>query len=189
MYGTNDFKKGLKILVKGEPCVILDFQHIKPGKGNQFTRTKLKNLISGANRDLTVRSGEKFGIPDIIYKTLSYIYKSGDMFHFMDTKTFETLEIDETVVGTAGSYLTENLEVSACFFNERIISIEIPKSLVLKVTRTEPGFKGNTVSRTTKPAVLETGLTVQVPLHINEGDRLKVNTETGTYVERAGQST
>ena len=184
MYGTSDFKKGLKILVKGEPCVILDFQHIKPGKGNQFTRTKLKNLLTGANTDLTCRSGEKFGIPDIVYKALSYIYKSGDRFHFMDSKTYETLELDEKTVGPAGAYLTENLGVSACFFNDQPVSIEIPKSLVLKVTKTEPGFKGNTVSRATKPATVETGLVVQVPLHINEGDKLKINTEDGAYIER-----
>ena len=187
MYGTSDFKKGLRILVKGDPCVILDFQHFKPGKGNQFTRTKLKNLITGSNMDLTCRSGEKFGIPDIVYKTLSYIYKSGEHFHFMDSKTYETLEIDNKIVGSAGHYLTENLEVSACFFNDQPISIEVPKSLILKVIKTEPGFKGNTVSRATKPATLETNLVVQVPLHINEGDQLKINTEDGTYIERVSQ--
>lgn len=187
MYGTSDFKKGLRILVKGDPCVILDFQHFKPGKGNQFTRTKLKNLINGSNMDLTCRSGEKFGIPDIVYKTLSYIYKSGDHFHFMDSKTYETLEIDNKIVGSEGHYLTENLEVSACFFNGQPISIEVPKSLILKVTKTEPGFKGNTVSRATKSATLETDLVVQVPLHINEGDQLKINTEDGTYIERVSQ--
>ena len=185
MHGTGDFKKGLKIMVKGEPHVILDFQHIKPGKGNQFTRTKLMNLLTGSNVDLTVRSGEKFVIPDISYKTLSYIYKDLDSFYFMDTKSYETLAIDKKIIADKKYYLTESLEVTSCFFNNNVISVELPKSLVLIVAKTEPGFKGNTVSNTMKPATTETGLTLQVPLHINEGDKLKINSKDGTYIERS----
>ena len=185
MYETNDFKKGLKILIKSEPHVILDFQHVKPGKGNQFTRTKLKNLLSGSNVDMTFRSGEKFAIPDIAYRPLSYIYKDNSGFHFMDQQNYESLFIDKSTVADKAGYLTENREVTACFFNSQVISIELPKSLILTVKKTEPGFKGNTVSNTTKPAVMETGLVVQVPLHINEGDKLKINTSDGAYIERA----
>ena len=185
MYGTGDFKKGLKIMVKGEPHAILDFQHIKPGKGNQFTRTKLVNLLTGANVDLTIRSGEKFAIPDIDYKILSYVYKDSDSFHFMDTKSYETLAIDKKIIGNNEYYLTESLEVTACFFNSKVVSIELPRSLVLSVAQTEPGFKGNTVSNTTKPATMETGLVVQVPLHINEGDKIKINSKEGTYIEKS----
>lgn len=184
MYGTSDFKKGLKIMIKGEPHVILDFQHIKPGKGNQFTRTKLTNLLTGVNTDLTVRSGEKFAIPDIDYKILSYVYKDSDSCYFMDIKSYETLAIDKKTIGGDKYYLTESLQVTGCFFNNKVISIELPKSLVLSVTQTEPGFKGNTIYNTTKPATLETGLVVQVPLHINEGDKLKINSKDGTYIER-----
>lgn len=184
MYGTSDFKKGLKIMVKGVPHVILDFQHVKPGKGNQFTRTKLMNLLTGGNIDLTVRSGEKFEIPDIDYKVISYVYKDSDTFYFMDQKLYETIGIDKSIIGSAKYYLTESLQVTGCFFNNEVISIELPKSLVLTVVKTEPGFKGNTVSNTTKPATTETDLVLQVPLHINEGDKIKVNSKDGTYIER-----
>lgn len=184
MYGTNDFKKGLKIMVKGDPHVILDFQHVKPGKGNQFTRTKLSSLITGSLMDLTVRSGEKFAIPDIEYKNISYVYKDSDDFHFMDSQSFETLAVNSKMIGANQVYLIESLEMTGCFFNGKIVSIEWPKSLVLKIKETEPGFKGNTVSNTTKPALTETGLSLQVPLHIKIGDKIKVNTKDGTYVER-----
>ena len=182
MYETSDFKKGLKILIRNEPYVILDFQHVKPGKGNQFTRTKLKNLLSGNNQNMTFRSGEKFGVPDISYRPLVYLYKDSSGFHFMDQKNYELLVIDKGIV--SAGYLTENREMTACFFNNQVIYIELPKSLVLTVKKAEPGLRGNTVSNTTKPATMETGLVVQVPLHINEGDRLKINTSDGTYIER-----
>ena len=171
-------------MIRGEPHVILDFQHVKPGKGNQFTRTKLTNLLTGSNVDLTVRSGEKFAVPDIDYKTLSFVYKSADSFYFMDTKSYETIAIDEKTVGNNKYYLTESLEVTGCFFNNKVISIEFPKSLILTIEETEPGFKGNTVSNTTKPAKTHTGLALQVPLHINQGDKIKINTKDGTYIER-----
>lgn len=185
MYGTSDFKKGLKIMVRGEPHVISDFQHVKPGKGNQFTRTKLTNLLTGVHTELTIRSGEKFAVPDIDYKILSYTYKDADTFYFMDTKTYETIAIDQKIIGGGKYYLTESLQVTGCFFNGRVVSIDLPKSLILTVARTEPGFKGNTVSNTFKPAVMETGLVVQVPLHINEGDKLKINSKDGSYIERS----
>ena len=171
-------------MVKGEPHAVLDFQHVKPGKGNQFTRTKLTNLLTGANVDLTVRSGEKFAVPDIDYKILSFVYKDMDSFYFMDSKSYETISIDKNVIGGDKYYLTESLEVTGCFFNSEIISIDLPKSLILKIRETEPGFKGNTVSNTTKPAKTDTGLILQVPLHINQGDKVKVNTKEGTYIER-----
>ena len=184
MYGTSDFKKGLKILIEGVPHVITDFEHFKPGKGNQFTRTKLTNLTTGVGKDLTIRSGEKFAIPDIAYKNLSYIYKDADSYHFMDSESFETLALEESLVGEAKNYLIENLQVTGCFFNDKIISIELPKTVSLSVKQTDPGFKGNTVSNTTKPATMETGLVIQVPLHIAEGDKLKINTKENKYIER-----
>lgn len=184
MYETSDFKKGLKVLIKKEPCVILDFQHVKTGRGGQFTRTKIKNLLTGSIVNLTLRSGERFGIPDIFYKALSYTYKDSEGFHFMDTESYETIALSDEIVGKTANYLTEGTEVKACVFEKRFISLEAPQSIVLKITSTDPGFKGNTVSNATKNAVLETGLNLQVPLHINEGDKVKVSTEDGSYIER-----
>ncbi len=188
MYGTSDFKKGLKILVKGQPFVIIDFQHVKPGKGNQFTRTKLKNLITGSNLDLTVRSGEKFKVPDITYKEMSFLYKEGDHFYFMDVSSYEQVSVHRGVVDSAVHFLKGDMRVSVCLYEGNVISIELSKSVVLRVKKTDPGFKGNTVSNTFKPAELETGFSLQVPLHINEGDYVKVNTSDGVYVERVQQS-
>jgi elongation factor P len=184
MYETSDFKKGLKILIEGQPFTIVDFQHVKPGKGNQFTRTKLKNLLTGSNLERTFKSGEKFEVPDIVYKDMNFLYKDESGFNFMDQTSYEQMALNTEVVGENANYLIENLQVQVCVFNDRAVGIEVPKSVSLKVTSTEPGFKGNTVSGTTKPATLETGHVVQVPLHINEGDVLKINTTDGAYVER-----
>ena len=187
MYGTSDFKKGLKIIYKDQPYVITDFQHVKPGKGNQFTRTKLKNLISGGNLDLTVRSGEKFKIPNVVYKDMTFLYKEGSQFHFMDPASYEQITVEKGVVGPAERFLKSDTTVSVCIYNDNVISIELEKSVQLTVKKTDPGFKGNTVSNTFKPAELETGCTLQVPLHINEGDIIRVNTEDGAYIERVRQ--
>ena len=187
MHGTSDFKKGLKILVKDQPYVIIDFQHVKPGKGNQFTRTKMKNLITGSNLDLTVRSGEKFKIPNITYKEMVFLYQEGDHFHFMDNSNYEQVSVQKDIIDNA-YFLKSDLPVTVCFYNETVISIELPKSIAFKIKKTEPGFKGNTVTNTFKPAELETGFSLQVPLHINEGDEIRVNTEDGSYVERVQQA-
>ena len=184
MYECSDFKKGLKVLIEGDPYTIVDFQHVKPGKGNQFTRTKLKNLLTGSNLERTFKSGEKFGVPDIVYKEMNYLYKDESGFNFMDQKSYDQLCLSQELIGDGANYLNENLEVKICFFNDRAVGVELPKSVVLKVSQTDPGFKGNTVQNTFKPATLETGYIVQVPLHINEGDNLKINTTDGTYVER-----
>ncbi len=187
MHATSDFKKGLKLLIDGEPYTIVDFQHVKPGKGNQFTRTKLKNLITGSNLERTFKSGEKFGVPDVVYKDMGFLYKDDNGFNFMDQTSFEQLSLSEELLGEDANFLVENMEVKVCLFNDRAVGIELPKSVVLKVAQTDPGFKGNTVSNTFKPATMETGYVVQVPLHINEGDLLKINTTDGTYVERVSQ--
>ncbi len=184
MYDLSDFKKGLKILIENDPYAVVDFQHVKPGKGNQFTRTKLKHLINGSNLERTFKSGERFGVPDVNYKDMNYLYKDESGFNFMDQTSYEQLSLDPDFLGDAANYLTENLQVKICFFNDRAVGVELPKSVNLKVTQTDPGFKGNTVTNTYKPATLETGHVVQVPLHINEGDVLKVNTADGAYVER-----
>lgn len=184
MYDLSDFKKGLKILLDGEPFTVVDFQHVKPGKGNQFTRTKLKNLITGSNLERTFKSGEKFAVPDVAYKDMNFLYKDDTGYHFMDPASFEQMSLSEELIGENGNYLTENLQIQVCLFNDRAVGVELPKSVSLKVVQTDPGFKGNTVTNTYKPATLETGHVVQVPLHINEGDVLKINTADGSYVER-----
>ncbi|MCB0412598.1 MAG: elongation factor P [Bdellovibrionales bacterium] len=187
MHSTSDFKKGLKLLIDGEPYTIVDFQHVKPGKGNQFTRTKLKNLLTGSNLERTFKSGEKFEVPDVVYREMSFLYKDESGFNFMDQSNYEQLALNDDIVGDGVNYLTENLEVKVCLFNDRAVGIELPKTVNLKVTDTDPGFKGNTVSGGSKPATLETGFVVQVPLHIAEGDLLKISTTDGTYSERVSQ--
>jgi elongation factor P len=184
MYDLSDFKKGLKILIDNEPYSVVDFQHVKPGKGNQFTRTKLKHLLNGSNLERTFKSGEKFGVPDVAFKDMDFLYKDEAGFNFMDQSSYEQISLDPDLIGDAANYLTENLQVKVVFFNDRAVGVELPKSVVLKVKQTDPGFKGNTVTNTYKPATLETGYVVQVPLHINEGDTLKINTTDGAYVER-----
>ena len=184
MYDLSDFKKGLQILVEGEPYAVVDFQHVKPGKGNQFTRTKLRNLLTGSNLERTFKSGEKFGVPDIAYKDMNFLYKDESGFNFMDQTSYEQLALDKDLIGDAANYLTENLQVKICFYNDRAVGVDLPKSVNLKVTQTDPGFKGNTVTNTYKAATLETGFVAQVPLHINEGDVLKISTADGSYVER-----
>ena len=184
MYDLSDFKKGLKILIDNEPWSVVDFQHVKPGKGNQFTRTKLKHLITGNNLERTFKSGERFGEPDVAFKDMNYLFKDENGFNFMDQTSYEQFALDADFLGDAANYLIENLPVKVILFNDRAVGVELPKSVVLRVTQTDPGHKGNTVTNTYKAATLETGHVVQVPLHIAEGDTLKVNTEDGAYVER-----
>ena len=184
MYETSDFKKGLKLLIEGQPWAIVDFQHVKPGKGNQFSRTKLRNLLTGQNLERTFKSGEKFEVPNVETKEMAYLYKDDGGYNFMDQSNYEQLCINETEIGDAKNYLTENLMVTILFFNEKAVGVEVPKAVNLKVAYTEPGIKGDRVTGATKPATLETGLVVNVPLHINEGDLLRVDTSSAAYVER-----
>lgn len=185
MYSTSDFKKGLKLLIEDQPYSIVDFQHVKPGKGNQFTRTKLKNMLTGSNLEKTFKSGEKFGVPDVMTRDCQFLYSDEAGFHFMDKESYDQHSLHADDVGDSKFYLIENLEVSIMFFNDRAIGVDCPNTVKLKVTQTDPGLKGNTVTGGSKPATLETGLVVNVPLHINEGDILKVDTRTGDYMERA----
>ena len=184
MYSTSDFRKGLKLLIDNEPYAIVDFQHVKPGKGNQFTRTKLRNILTGTNLERTIKSGEKFPPANVETRDAQFLYQDDSGFHFMITETYDQVALQPEDLGDAANYLIENLECTLLYFNERPIGADVPNTVKLKVVRTDPGFKGNTVTGTTKPATLETGYVVQVPLHINEGDILKVDTRTGVYIER-----
>ena len=183
-FETSDFRKGLKILHSDQPFAIADFQHVKPGKGNAFTRTKLKNLITGSVLEVTFRSGEKIGDPEIEEKTMQFLYADGPVFHFMDQKTYDQVELQQEAIGDRSDFLLPEATVDIMFWKGRAISIEIPAQVQLKITHCEPGVRGDTATNVQKPATLETGAIVQVPLFISVGDTIKVDTENGTYLER-----
>ncbi len=188
MYETADFKKGLRVMVEGQPYQVIDFQHVKPGKGNQFSRTKLKNLLTGQLLERTFKSGEKFEIPNVLNREMGFLYRDENGFYtFMDKENFEQVTMDDTAVGDSRDYLIENLEVVILFYNDRPVSVDVPKAVNLRVTQTDPGMKGDTVTGATKPATLETGLVVKVPLHISEGDLLRVDSTEGIYVSRVNE--
>jgi elongation factor P len=183
MYSTPDFRRGLKIEINDEPFSIVSFQHVKPGKGGAFVRTKLKNLLNGNVVDRTFRSGEKVGKPDIEEKEMQYLYTDGD-FHFMDSDTYEQTALGADLVGDAKDFLQENSLVTVLFYKGRVVNLELPTFVILEVTEAEPGLKGDTASSVTKPVTVETGARINVPLFINPGDRLKIDTRTGEYMER-----
>ncbi len=184
MYATADFKKGLKIELDGVPYIIVDFQHVKPGKGGAFVRTKLKNLITGRVLEQTFRSGERVKRPDLMEREMQYLYREGDRFCMMDNETFEQIWLTADQVAEARLLLTENLNLQVLFFNQQPVAVELPLFVELAVAATEPGFRGDTATGGTKPATLESGATIQVPLFINDGDRVRVDTRTGSYIER-----
>ena len=183
MYSTPDFRRGLRIEINDEPFIIVSFQHVKPGKGGAFVRTKLKNLLNGNVVDRTFRSGEKVGKPDIEEKEMQYLYTDGD-FHFMDNDTYEQTALTADIVGEAKNFLQENSIVTVLFYKGRVVNLELPTFVTLEVTEAEPGLKGDTASSVTKPVTVETGARINVPLFINPGDRLKIDTRTGEYMER-----
>jgi elongation factor P len=184
MYSTADFKKGLKLEIDGTPFVIVDFLHVKPGKGGAFVRTKIKNLMTGKVLDQTFRSGEKLKRPDLAEREMQFLYREGDNFFMMDNETYEQLALTSEQLGDAVLYLIENLNLKVLFFNQQPVAAELPNFVELTVAQAEPGVKGDTASGGTKPATLESGAVIQVPLFINEGDQVKVDTRTGTYIER-----
>jgi elongation factor P len=184
MYGTSEFRKGLKIEMEGKPYEIIDFLHVKPGKGGAFVRTKLRNMLNGRVVDRTFRAGEKVGGPDLQERQMQYIYKEVDNYCLMDNETYEQIYLSEDQIGESTLFMVENETVNVMLFNERPIGIELPIFVELSVTHTEPGVKGDTASKATKPATLETGAVMPVPIFINVGDRIKVDTRTGSYVER-----
>jgi len=167
----------------GDPFVIVEFQFVKPGKGTAFTRTKIRNMITGAVLDRTYKSGEKLKPADTEDREMQYLYNDGD-FHFMDNNNYEQVSLDSNAVGDAVNYLTENMLIEVSFFKGRSIGISLPNFVVLEVTETAPGEKGNTVTGASKPAVVSTGYSVNVPLFVNEGDQLRIDTRTGEYSER-----
>ena len=185
MYSTADFRKGLRIEWEGKPFLIVEFQHVKPGKGGAFVRTKLKNLINGRVIDQTFRSGEKVGRPDLEEKEMQYLYREGDKLVFMDNNSYDQVEMTREQVGDQAQFLQENINVKVLYYKKEPLGIELPTFVELVVTATDPGIKGDTASGGSKPATLETGAVIQVPLFISEGDKLRIDTRTGAYIERA----
>ena len=184
MYSTTDFRKGLKIEVEGTPYEIIEFQHFKPGKGGAMVRTKLRNILTGRVEAITFRSGDKVGKPDIETRDMQYLYKDGEDLVFMDMTTYEQIQMPAASTAGKSDFLKDGQECRVLLYNEKPLDIEIPASLVLEVTETEPGAKGDTVSNVTKPATLESGAVIQVPIFVNVGDRVKVNTGTKEYLGR-----
>jgi len=180
---TAEFRKGLRIVFDGEPYTIVDFQHVKPGKGGAFVRTKLKHMRQGRVIDNTFRSGEKVELVDFEDKHMQFLYKD-DRFHFMDMETYDQVSLSEDEVGDASLYLKDNTEVEVLYIDGSPVSIELPNFIELTVARTDPGVRGDTAQGGTKPATLETGAVVQVPLFLNEGDIVKIDTRTGEYLGR-----
>ncbi|MCP1109927.1 elongation factor P [Lachnospiraceae bacterium PF1-21] len=185
MVSAGDFKNGLTVNIEGTVYQILDFQHVKPGKGAAFVRTKLKDIMNGGAVEKTFRPSEKFETAHIERKDMQYLYADGDLFHFMDTENYEQIAVDAESVGDALKFVKENENVKVASYQGKVFSIEPPITVELKVIETEPGFKGDTAQGATKPAIVETGAQVMVPLFVEEGDMLKIDTRTSEYLSRA----
>jgi elongation factor P len=185
MIDTSDFKNGLKIAVDGFPCQIIEFQHVKPGKGGAFVKTKYRNLLTGAVVEKNFRAGEKFEKPDVQQRKMQYLYHDGDEYHFMDQETYDQLFVGTDVLGGQEQWLQENVEIDTTIYEGKVISVELPQTVDLRVDECPPAFKGDTAQGSGKPAQVETGATVQVPYFIEVGDVIRVDTRTGKYVTRA----
>lgn len=181
---TSEFRKGLKVEMNGEPFIIVDFLHVKPGKGGAFVRTKLKSLLTGKILEHTFRSGERVKSPDIEEKEVQYLYHDGGNYYFMDKESYWQFELTEDQLGDSKDFLQENITLTVLFHNNNPMGVQLPTFVELRIDRTEPGVRGDTASGGTKPARLESGAVVQVPLFLEEGDIIKIDTRTGEYIER-----
>ncbi|HAA83605.1 MULTISPECIES: elongation factor P [Thermodesulfobacterium] len=184
-YTTSDFRRGLKIEWEGKPYEILEFQHVKVSKNQPTVRTRLKDLTTGRVFEVNFRAGEKFEKPDLQEKEMQFLYKEKGQYVFMDLEDYDQVYLREEEVGEAAKFLKENLNVYIIYYRGKVIGIDLPNIVELEVIDTEPGVRGDTVGSATKPATLETGAVIQVPLFINKGDKIKVDTRTGEYIERA----
>ena len=184
MISAGDFKNGVTVEIDGNIYQILEFQHVKPGKGAAFIRTRLKNIISGGVVEKTFRPTEKFPKAHIDRKDMQYLYRDGDLFNFMDVETYDQIALNEDVVGDSLKFVKENEVVKICSHNGNVFSVEPPLFVELAITETEPGFKGDTAQGATKPATVETGAIVMVPLFVEQGDVLKIDTRSGEYLSR-----
>ena len=184
MISAGDFRNGVTLEIDGQVVQILEFQHVKPGKGAAFVRTKLKNVINGGVVERTFRPTEKFPQARIDRVDMQYLYSDGDLFHFMDVNTYEQVALNPDSIGDALKFVKENEMCKVCSYNGNVFSVEPPLFVELEITDTEPGFKGDTAQGATKPAVVETGATVYVPLFVDQGDKIKIDTRTGEYLSR-----
>ena len=184
MISAGDFKNGITLEIDGNVMQILEFQHVKPGKGAAFVRTKLKNIITGGVVEKTFRPTEKFPQARIDRVEMQYLYSDGDLFHFMNMESYEQIALNDEVIGDALKFVKENETVKVCSYNGNVFTVEPPLFVELEVTDTEPGFKGDTAQGATKPATVETGAIVYVPLFVETGDKLKIDTRTGDYLSR-----
>lgn len=184
MINVGDMRGGNKVEVDGEPYIVVEAQHVKPGKGGAFCRTKLKSLRSGSILERTYRVGEKLDEPNLEEKEVQYLYSAEGQYYFMEVNTFEQLFLREDQLGGSKNYLKENMVLNILYFNENPIGIDLPLSVDLLIVKTDPGIRGDTATGGSKPAVLEAGAVVKVPLYLNEGDTIKVDTRTGEFIER-----
>lgn len=184
MISVNDLRTGITIEVDGEPYSVIEFMHVKPGKGAAFVRTKLRNLRSGNISDRTFRGGERVSRARVENREMQYLYNSGDEFYFMDTGSYEQITLERNQLGDAPDYMKENDTIIIQFYEGDPVGVDLPASVELEITYTEPGFKGDTATGGTKPATLETGKVIQVPLFIEPGTRVKVDTRSGEYISR-----
>ena len=187
MFDTREFRRGLKVLMGNDPWVIVDFQHVNPGKGAAFTRTKVKNLRTGQVVEHNIKSGDKLEKPDVEEKNMQFLYKVADNYYFMDTANYEQISLTNLEVGDTKNYLIENSVIKVVYFNGKPIGVETEIFVELKVIETAPGVRGDTATGGSKPAKLETGLVVSVPFHINEGDILRIDTREAEYVDRVSR--
>lgn len=185
MISSNDFRPGVTIEIDGDAYQVIEFQHVKPGKGAAFVRTKMRNVRTGSTVERTFDAGEKVPKAHLDRRDMQYLYNDGDSYIFMDTQDYEQIPVSEEQLGDGKKFLVENMEVSILFFKGEIMGVDLPGQVVLEVVETEPGIKGDTASGGTKPATLETGAVVRVPFFINVGDKLRINTKNGDYIERA----
>ena len=185
MISSNDFRPGVTIEIDGMAWQVIEFQHVKPGKGAAFVRVKLKNLQSGSVVERTFNAGEKVPNAQVERKQMQYLYESDDTYNFMDTETYDQIMLTKEQLGNALNFIIENMEITVLSFKGTVIGVEIPNSVELKVVETEPGIRGDTATGGVKPAKMETGYVVKVPLFINEGDVLRIDTRSGAYLERA----
>ena len=187
MYDTSDNRKGLKVLIYGKPYTIVEFQFVKPGKGAAFTRTKFKNLLSGDTFERNIRSGEKLEPANVEERAMQFLYKEGDDLVFMDEKNYEQVSVRADMIGDAVGVMKDNMPCTVLFFNERPVDVTLPTFVFLEITASEPGVRGDTSGNVTKQATVETGATIAVPLFINIGDTVKIDTRTIEYVERVNK--
>ena len=184
VYSAGDFRNGVTLEIDGQVVQILEFQHVKPGKGAAFVRTKLKNVITGATLEKTFNPSDKYPAAEIDKKAMQYLYADGDLYYFMDNETYDQMPLNKDTLGDCLKYLKENMEVTILSYKGNVFAVEPPTFVELEVTYTEPGFAGNTTTTSGKPATLETGLELQVPMFVNIGDVLKIDTRTCEYMER-----